>query len=329
MISFYLKNNEYQFPNQWEELTPCQYKTLVSLLQQYSSGKLSVSDVKVLWLVDIAGITGMKINRKKKDMFSENIYRMSREFTFIFDIEYPDGSLDNISPNLRKKLKTTPPEDLEQTPEVRYISRLDYQYKIAACWCKNLLPDITIGELKLKGYQLNLRGKMLHTSLVASQFNFATELLQQYEVEQNNIYLRMLVATLYAPAKENFNTDTVANIAEELVNIDNTLLNAVLLNFQALITFIKLKTKWGLLWKRKPSKAGGLSVGADDTLHNLTERNFGDFEKIERLPLTKFFDIMLKDLYDSVKQMKEYDMDIAEISSKSGLTINQVKRILS
>jgi len=329
MISFYFGDNEYKFPNRWEDLTPDQYMTLLPLLQQYSLEKLSVSDVKALWLVDIAGITGMKIHRKKKDLFSENIYRMSREFTFIFDIEYPDGSLDNISPELRRKLKTTPPEDLEQTPEVRYISRLDYQYKIAACWCKNLLPDITIGKLNLKGYQLNLRGNMLHTSLVASQFNLATELLQQYESNQDNLYLRMLVAALYAPEKESFNADVVADRAEELVDIDNTLLDAVLLNFQALLTFIKLKTKWGLLWRRKPSEKGGLSVGADDTLHNLTERNFGDFEKIERLPLTKFFDIMLKDLYDSVKKMKEYDMDIAEISSKSGLSINQVKRILS
>jgi len=330
MISFYFEDNEYKFPNQWEELTQDQYLALLPLLQQYSSGILSVSDVKALWLVDIGGLTGMKIDRKRKDLFSENIYRMSREFNFVFEIEYPKGSLDNISTELRRKLKNTQPEELEQTPEVRYLSRLDYDYKIAACWCKNLVPEIEVKGQKLKGYSIKLNGKMFNTSLRSSQFNLATELLQQFEESKDVQYLKILTACLYLPADETFSGEKINERAESLLkDIDENILFAVLLNFQAFLAFIKTKTKWGLLWKRSPGKGGGLNVGADESLYNLSQKGYGDFEKVDRMPLTKFLDLMLKDLYDAVKEMHRYEMDITEIADKAGLSINQVKQIIS
>lgn len=329
MISLYLGENEYQFPNTWEELRQDQFLALIPLFQQYSEEIISVSDVKALWFTDIADLKGMRVAKKKRSLFAENIYRMSREFTFLFNIEYPEGSLNNIPSELRKTLRLTPPENLEQTPDVRYVSRLDYKYKIAACWCKNLVPGIGYKKLKLKGYSFELRGNMLQTSLVASQFNLASELLQQYEASRDSLYLRMLIACLYLPEKETFNGDTVSCRAEQLTKIDDDLLDAILLNFQAILTFVKLKTKWGLLWKRKASKKGGMSIGVDETLYNLSERNFGDFEKIDKMPLIKFLDIMLKDLYDAVKIMRDHDLDITEIASKAGLSIYQAKQILS
>jgi len=328
MISLYLGENEYKFPNSWEELTQDQYLAMLPLFQQYSEETISVSDVKALWFTDIAGLKGMRVPKKKRNLHAENIYRMSREFSFMFQIEYPKGSLDNISPDLRSKLRKTPPEDLEQTPEVRYLSRQDYQYKIDACWCKNLVPDITVGKLKLKGYTTDLKGNMLQTSMVASQFNLVTELLSQYEASQNKLYLRMIVACLYAPEGESFNGDLIADRADQLIGIDEIVLDAILLNLQAFLTFIKLKTKWGLLWKHTPSKKGGVSIGANESLFNLSERNHGDFEKIDQMPLIKFLDLMLKDLYDAVKTMKDHEMDVVEIASKAGLSIHQVKQIL-
>lgn len=327
MIEFYFGDNEYSFPNSWEELTQEQFLALLPYLEQYSEGSLSVSDVRALWFMDIAGLTGMKLNNKNKDFFAENIYRMAHEFTFIFDIEYPKGSLDNIDPELRKAVRKTPPEDMEQTPEVRYLSKLDYTYKIAACWCKNLIPSFEHKGKTYKAYTVDLNGKMLSTSLIASQYIAATEALSQFEKTNETLYLRLLAACLYSPNAK-FDTDLVPGFADEFKKLPEGILFGILLNFQSIMTHFRTRTKWNMLWNRKADTDVKLSLGISESLYSLSQRGYCDYKNADTMPLLKFFDLMLKDIYDSVRMLKSHEVDLLDIAEKTGLSINQVKQIV-
>lgn len=63
-------------------------------------------------------------------------------------------------------------------------------------------------------------------------------------------------------------------------------------------------------------------------MYHLVKTGYGSGKEIENMNLMQYFDILLKELIDGVKELRAMKMDVVEISKKTKLSITQVKQLL-
>ena len=73
-INIEIKGKPYSIPNAWEELTPEQFIFLSGLLRRYASGMLSVSDVRLEFVIFVLDLDMLYIPSKHKDAIAQNLY---------------------------------------------------------------------------------------------------------------------------------------------------------------------------------------------------------------------------------------------------------------
>lgn len=321
MIKFNLGKNSYSFPEAWHELKPHQYLLLCRQVFNFINGKITVDEMRARWFCSMAGID-FKAKDEKNELLWENIYRISREFVFFTKIEY-SKPLKSVEPELRKKLhKYLPSEINTDDPVIRWVKKLEYQYKIDAVFVKNLLPSIKLGEKKVYGYKCRLLGNLLDTNLTAQQFVNAGMALAEYEKSKDEKNLDLLISILY-------NTEL-----QQLNNVGAVTKFAVLMNYQAILSFLMHRTKYSLIWYRDPSakqkkNENRYAVGAADSLLSLAKAGYGSIDELSEINLVRYLDLLLKNLNDSVHALNEYKLSPIEIAERTGLSVALVNEILS
>ena len=326
-IDLEIKGKPYSIPNAWEELTPAQFIFLAGLLRQYAAGLLSVSDVRLRFVVFVLDIDMRYVPKKHQDTIAQNLYILLSKITFIFNIKYPDTVWSNISPELRKIACKTEPADLPDSPEVRLLRRSDYSYVVDACFAAQLLSSIEAGDTILNGYTVNTLCGQLSSSLTARQYIEASECLTG--IDKNRDLIPLLTATLYQPgvyspvwAHDNVNL---------LSAVDPAILEAVALNFQAFVLLLFTKTHFSILWQKdvkgKQNK-NKLSVGLKDGIYALSEDGYGDINTVGDMPLIEYLEILRKKKIDAVRTMHSAEMKLTEIAEKTGLDIETINKII-
>ncbi|MDR1119544.1 MAG: hypothetical protein LBM08_01335 [Dysgonamonadaceae bacterium] len=317
-------HKKYRYPDQWEELSPEQYLMLVELLLEFMQGNISAQEVRLAYFINIANINSKAIIKRNRERFNENLFRITRTLNFMFRYEYPDGSLDEIAPELRKSLSKTLPNDLPDHVELQYVKKLKRQTFPDFTFAKNLLPEIKINGKKYPGYIFELHEEVIHTTLTAEQYVNANLLYGKYIDTRNPSYLDMLVATLYCPK----GSDAVS-FAETAAKSDNVDKQAVFICFQAIQTFLATRTKYAILWSRKPAdKNDKLSLGLSDSIYSLSSAGYGSLNEVSQMPLTAFFDLLVKNIIDAVKTLRDMKLKKDEIAEKTGLSLDQINKII-
>jgi ribosomal protein L32E len=317
-------NKKYRYPDQWEELSSEQYLMLIELLLEFMQGHISAQEVRLAYFLNIANINPRAIVKRNRERFHENLFRITRTLNFMFRYEYPDGSLDEIEPELRKSLAKTLPNDLPDHVELQYVKKLKRQTLPDFLFAKNLLPEIEISRKKYPGYIFELHDEIIHTTLTAEQYVNANLLYGKYIDMRNTSYLDTLVATLYCPK----GSDAIA-FAETTAKLDNVDKQAVFICFQAIQTFLATRTKYAILWNRKPAgKNDKLSLGLSDSIYSLSSAGYGSLSEVSQMPLTAFFDLLVKNIIDAVKTLRDMKMKKDEIAEKTGLSLAQINKII-
>ena len=323
MITLYFGKTPHRFPNTWEELRPEQYLKLVELLGLFWIGMLSMCEVRVAFFRHIAKLEHIRVPHRSKKRFYDNILTASRQFNFFFTLDYGDR-IDHISTDVRKLLRKCPPDELlSDSAEIRYTRTLVYKYRIDAVWVGNLLPTIQIGDHKLQGWTAHLEEGALTTSLSASQYAQGYDLLSMIGTDGNRRAMVLLVALLYGIEMN----DTTA--IGQIERLPDTLLQAVALNFQAFVTFVFTRTPFSILWSSDSGvkkKVERLSMS--DSLYNLCKEGYGDYEQIEQMPLLTYLGIMRAETIGTVRSLAASDLPIEDIAVRTGLSINQIKKLL-
>lgn len=330
MRTLYFGSSTYEFPDKWDELNKEQYLELVDALISYTSGKVNAIGCRVTWFCNMAGID-IKRRDNENDLFWENIYRAADLFTFFFELEYFDKttgerkSLQHFPREIREKLRKHTPDTLPDIPEYRWASKMAYRYVIDAIFAKNLLPEILIGGRSFPGYRFDLSGNLLTTSLTARDFIDATTAYNEYVANPDPGHLKMLIKSLYF--------SKVKNPEQYLAQVSDRISFAVLLNFQAILAFLMNKTRYSLIWSRTPKKQdpdadGKLSIGLADSMYMLSKEGYGSVNELSRENLITYLDLLLKNIIDAAKFLHDNNSSLEEIATETGLTINQVKKIV-
>lgn len=321
MIKVTLGKNSYSFPEAWHELKPDQYILLCANIFEYVKGDITIDEVRAKWFCAFTGITFKKADNNN-DQLWENIYRISREFTFFTRIEY-EKELDLIEKQLRRKLRKTPPDEIHSSdPMLRWVKKLKYEYTLDAVFAKNLLPSLSIGDKKVYGYRFDINGSVLNTTLTAEQFVNASMALDAYHKSKNNADLNLLIHILYPKSS-----------IESIEKIDAISKFAVLLNYQAIVAYLMQKTKYSIIWYRKPDKKqkthkNNYAVGASESLYALAKLGYGSIDDLASMNLLRYLDLLLKNIIDSVNMLNDYKLSIIEISDRTGLPVELINEIL-
>lgn len=321
MIKLALGKNSYSFPEYWHELKPQQYLLLCQQLFDYINEKISIDEARARWFCSMIGIE-FKPKDDKNDLLWENIYRISREFTFFTKIEY-SKSISGIDKDLRKKLYKYPPEEINSDePMLRWAKKLKYQYILDATFAKNLLPSIQVGEKRVYGYRCKLIGNLLDTGLTAQQFIDAGTALDEYSKSKDESHLDLLISILYKSE------------LQQLKKLDPVTKFAVLLNYQAFVSFLIKKTKYSIIWHREPGKKSNKNknryeVGAGESLYSMAKLGYGTIEELSEINLMRYLDLLLKNINDSVNTLDQYKVSIVEIAERTGLSVLLVNEILN
>lgn len=325
-IPIEIKGKPYSITNCWEALSPDQFIYITGLLRQFAAGQLSMSEVRLRYIIYTLDIDMSYIPPKHADAIAQNLYVLLSRVTFIFNIRYPDDVWNNISPELRVRASKTDPFSLPDSPEVRILRRQEYTYTVDACFARQLIPSVTIGEDTYKGYTVRTDCDELSSSLTARQYIDAVERLSA--VDRKPELLALLAAILYCPG--HYDNDWAHAHACDFATLPRDVLEAIALNFQAFVILLFRKTHFSILRSKNAGTnpvRSKLSVGMADGLYNLSIDGYGDLNTVNRLSLIEYLGIMRKKLIDSVRTMHEAKMSVADIIIKTGLdakTINDI-----
>ncbi len=326
-IDIEIKGKPYSIPNSWDALSPDQFIYLSGLLQQYAAGKLSMSDVRLRFVIYVLDIDMSYIPKRHRDTISQNLYILLSKVTFIFSLKYPDSVWNNISPDIRRIAIKTEPADLPDSPEARILRRTDYKYVVDGCFAAQLIPFITVGKKTYAGYTINTLCGQLSCSLTARQYTDASECLSG--INTNNGLLPLLAATLYQPA--GYLSGWAHDNATCFSNLPVATLESIALCFQAFVLFLFTKTHFSILWQKGSeniSQKTKLSVGLKDGIYTLSEDGYGDINTVGDMPLIEYLEILRKKKIDAVRTMHSADVKITEIAEKTGLSIDTINSII-
>lgn len=138
--------------------------------------------------------------------------------------------------------------------------------------------------------------------------------------------LPLLAAILYCPAP--YSSDEAHRLAEDFTKINPITLQAIALNFQAIVTFLFTKTHFSLLSAGKNEEIPEIATGLTETMYNLSADGMGDVNTVKQMPIIEFLTILRKKLIESVRAMHDAKVDIVEIASKTGLSTQIIKKML-
>ncbi|MCC8186481.1 MAG: hypothetical protein LIP08_02940 [Bacteroides sp.] len=309
----------YTIPNTWEALSQQQFERLLVDIARMAAGELSAGMVKANYLCDLMQWDITKID----DEGLANLVMLAEQISFIFNITYPDGNaaLEKLDPEARKLFSKTPPEQVTGHTIARYLSRLEYTYTLDACFCAQLVPTVTIGKNTWHGYQLNTSFGTLTCSLIALQFIEARELMGA-----DTDRLPLLAAILYYPGV--YNSAGAHELAETFRQLPEITLQAISLNFLAVVNYLFTRTEFSILTAAKVEHTSGITTGALESLYNLSADGIGDITTVEQMNLIQYLILLRKKLIEAVRSLAGSDMDRMEIADRTGLPLPIINSIL-
>ena len=328
MRTFYLGENEYTYPDAWYELNQEQYLALVAVLIDYSEGTYTAEQARAVWFCIIAGIDpNVVLHPTRSAMISENIYRAAREFTFFFKIEYAK-TINHLSIESQKLLRKRQPQELPQTPEIRWAKKLKCKYVPDSVFAAQLIPQIIVDKETFQGYKLVLNGQILSTSITAQQYIDANTIIEEFFNSNDFDLLNKLIAILYFPGI--YEPDRLNEFELIFRNINPVIKQGVLLNFNALTQFLALRTKYGIMWTSiKKEKTPDITIGLNDTIYSLSKLGYGSVDELSRINLMTFLNLSLKNIIDTVNSLHENEVSIIEISNKTGLPVTSIQKLIA
>ncbi len=197
----------------------------------------------------------------------------------------------------------------------------DAEGRVNTCFLAQLVPVLEVGKQKYPAYKINTDFDTLTCTLTALQFIEANEVLNSKARQ-----LPLLAAILYAPLP--YSSVQAHELAAEFAAANPTVLEAVALNFQSFVNFIFSKTHFSILIESNKKTTAEISTGMEETLYNLSADGMGDVRIVEQMPVIKFLTILRKKLIESVRAMNDAKMDLVEISDKTGLQTQTIKKML-
>lgn len=326
MIQLFFGDSVYEYPNSWAELTTAQYFALIPLINRMWAGEISMGELRVLWFKEISGLNGVRVPGRCRDRFADNIITASRQFNFFFKLDY-GGKIDDISLANRRLLEKMPADEIISSDgEIRYARSLEYSYKLDTVWAKNLIPHIDVDGRIFHGWTADVSSGIMSSTLTAIQFTQGYDLLSVITQSPTLRAMALLVGLLYGV--DNNDEGMLAKIER----LPEVVLQGVVLNFQALVSYIFSSAHYSILWDSNGSDSvkskGAIQPAFSDSLYSLCKTGYGSYDQIEKMPLLTYLGIMRSDLIGSVRSMAASGSSADEIAQNTNLPIGLILKML-
>lgn len=183
--------------------------------------------------------------------------------------------------------------------------------------------------LKIKRRKYNctffLQNNIPITSILAGDFSDAFEAYNLFVQTQKEDYLNVLIASLYKSEKDNNSAQTLVSNASKFNEINSIEKYAILFQFRSLLQFIN--TNFSILFSGTQDN-DKFSLGFSETIYETIKLGYGNHEKVRSINLFDFLQIQLKNRIDDLKEMKANGIDPKKIASITGISIEDINRIL-
>lgn len=317
-----IRINDREFPSRWEELSPQQWLGVVDAMLEFGAGRC---DFNAFQFRIVEAIVGRLPQDPGNAVLCENIFRLSEVFSWPYVYSYRDQRYEHLSDRMKELLRHHLPSQLDQSdPEVRVASSFEAQVRFDLCFAAQLLPVLP-SDGSFRGYAFSLSGSLAHTDLTAAQYVAATglmEMLSGADSEYPDEVLSSLLSVLYPIPG---NKDTVRPAG----HISHTEKIAVMLNFQAVIEWISRIPKYDLLFHRTSGAKYSSPLGMEGSLYTLSEKGYGDIDRVGGMNLFTYLDVLLKQTVDSIHSLNSCRMKPQEIASELNLSVDQVLSIIT
>lgn len=322
MYEYFLGDRKHSIKDKWEELSPEEFIFLFELLQEYNQRELTVGDVRTQMALKLLNIDRIRVRTyEQESRFTENVYRIQSQLTFIFRLEYEDKRFQALSPVFRRELSRREPDAFSETPEERLAARFKRHYEVDSVFCKNLMPQIA----GIPGYRIENQSGILITDLTASRFCDAVTISDSFIRSGNPEQLNTLLSILYFQGEYE---PAAAHQRKSLFeNVPVNMKQCVFFNFQSVLSFIYNRTKYKVLFGRSEKKAGQYNGGLSTSLLAMGKK-FGGIKTVGDAGLIDFMEMMLDSLIEYVRELNAMDKSLVEIAKKTNLDTQTITEML-
>jgi hypothetical protein len=287
-----------QIKNQWNELDQTDFLFVSGLLWKVFNNKLSLIDLrlKLFYYFTDFEYKKKKYTDDEAADIATNIYRISEQITFSYT-QSGDEFIFNFD-----------------------IDRF-------------FILTIDIDTIEMKGLTFNINDNgIISTDMTAEEFVDAYNFYVMFENSKNIGILKYMALIFLRPVvngkKIEYSSVSCIQNAMALSDIDSSVLFGCYIQFAGLMNFILKRTNYALLFKGDAQQAGKISIGLAETIYSLSKTGYGSKSEIAKLNLFEYLDLLLKETLDYVKELNAMEKTYNEISELTGLSIDQITRII-
>ncbi|HIZ85926.1 MAG TPA: hypothetical protein IAC04_05510 [Candidatus Coprenecus stercoravium] len=317
-----IRINDKEFPSRWEELSPEQWLGVVGAMLEFGSRQCDFASFQIKLL---EAIVGKLPQDPSNPVLCENIFRLQEVFCWPYVYAYKDPRYDKLSERTKEMLRHHLPSQLDQSdPEVRIASSFETRVDFDLCFPAQLLPHLP-SDPALTGYRFSCRGTLASTDMTARQYVAAMGLLEAFSPDAE--YLDEILSSLLCVLYSGEDVDMEQYHGGRIPLTEKV---AVMYNFRAVNEWVSRLPKYDLLFNRSAARKGSRSpLGMEGSLYALSEKGYGDIDKVGGMNLFTYLDVLLKQTMDSVRSLHSCKMKPHEIAGELSLSVEQVLNIIS
>lgn len=286
-----------EIPSTWEELTQEQYCFVIELILLLEHEKIDLLDAKLLFLKKCLGLTKFldkRYSQDVKDNFYSVLLILANKVNFFFTQQEIDGV-------------------------IQHVFSIDI--------LKNPVEKIVTGKGTVYGPVFEIRDGIILTDITADEFNDGLDLFNLFAKTGQEVYLNYLTSVFFREkTAENereayFELLQKKNI-ERFRDVNKSITYGFYLFFASLMKYLTTKSPWKVLWSSEKKNDNPVNL-----IYTLLE--YGSLNEIKRLGLVDYFNLLVKNLTDGVKEMQSAGMQLPEISDKTGIPLKTLTSILN
>lgn len=291
------KGRTLTIPNAWEELTPAQYVRVAHLIMRLSSNELNLYDFRFALLRELTQfrLSGKKFTAQEVDVIYSNLAFLLEKITFA----------------------------------LRYDGK---SYRLNLAFRRNPLPQLRVGRKTFTGARFTIGG-VVDTDISARRFCDAYDLLAACGRSPQENLLNILCAVLYG-GQEGYSIGRAARLAEKyFCRLSVACRYAVFIWFSGVTGWLFAHPVYAALFAKSAGSAADagerIRLGMGECIMQLSLSGFGSVDSIGAIPVTDFFDLMVKDLKHSLAKAVAGGAKKERLAQKTGLTYAQLSALIS
>jgi hypothetical protein len=287
------KGKTFTIPNAWEELTPPQYVSVAQLLMRLTGREINLYDFRFALLRELTGFhaTGKKYSEPEVERICSNLIFLSEKITFALR---RDG--EGYRPNLSFR--------------------------------RNPKPQLRAGRKTFAGARFTV-DRVVDTDITARQFCDAYDILAGFADAPDEALLNALCAILYGGLKPYALSEATRLAKSCFAQVAFPQKYAVMIWFAGVAQWLVGHPVYSVLFAGKNAGGAGprISLGMSESIMQLSHAGFGSVDGIGALPVTDFFDLMVKDLKLQLSEAIAKGAKKENIIRQTGLTYAQLSAL--